>query len=321
MDVVASPLRLLTAHSSVRHHHREGSLPIDRAPAASVLTALVLGQRRVLSRPLWTRAILLLGLSGCQEVPPTDADHYLAAITASDPSAGLTRCDAVRAPGLRGDCQATLAEQLLTPQSSMAEITETCERIEDATWRSECWFMAADMREVTGSMVWGACEQTGRYREFCFDHALQRELALVSLPYGEEDAGLLAIATLIRFYFPGESAQQQQARFNRVLAHRISQRWEQEDFDPSLCSPLPDPLCAFAYHRSISTDRVVLEAVCEASEPTAAHVRSLGGRGWTDHGAAIATWAWRDLCALISRGTGHAPSHLPRHLLPMPTEP
>lgn len=225
------------------------------------------------------------------------------------------------APRLRGDCQASLAERLLTAQSSMAQITQTCDHIADATWRSECWFMAADMRAVTGSMVWGACEQTGRYREFCFDHALQRELEVVLLPPGEEDAGLLAIAALIRFYFPGESDRQQQARFNRVVAHRISHRWSDADFDPSLCTPLPAAMCAFAYHHSISTDPLILEAVCAVSEPSAAHVHSLGGGGWTASGEAIASWAWRDRCALNARDAGHAPSHLPRHLLSMPPEP
>lgn len=285
---------------------------------------VALDRQRYLHGMRHTLAALLLCLTGCPPsptAPTSDAERYVAALTATDPSAGFMQCDALQAPSLRGDCQATLAERRLTAQSSMAEITATCERIEDATWRSECWFMAADMRAVTGSMVWGACEQTGRYREFCFDHALQRELELVPLPPGDEDDGILAIAALIRFYFPGETGGQQQARFNRVLAHRVSQRWSQVDFDPSLCSPLPDPLCAFAYHRSISTDPQILEAVCATEAPTAARVRSLGGSGWTEHGESIATWAWRDLCALSSRGTGHTPSHLPRHLLPMPPVP
>ena len=304
---------------SVCRHHREGPLPLEsHSPAVGF--ALLPGHRRSGQALRLARTALLISLSGCKPAPQTDAEHYLAALTATEPGVGFILCDAVHEPSLRGDCQASLAELLLNPQSSMAEITDTCDRIQDVTWRSECWFMAADMRAVTGSMVWGACEQTGRYREFCFQHALQRELELIPLPQGEEDAGLIAIAALIRFYFPGESAPQQQARFNRVLAHQISKRWNQEDFDPSLCSPLPEPMCAFAYHHSISTDPAVFDAVCATRELTAARVRSLGGNGWTERGEAIATWAWHDLCALISRDNRHAPSHLPRYLVAMPAE-
>jgi hypothetical protein len=260
---------------------------------------------------------------GCQQPEASEAardvDRYLAALSASDPADGFTRCAVLSTASLRGDCQADLAERLLLPDSTMAEVSAICDRIEEDSWRSECWFMAADAREVTGPMVWSACEQTGRYREFCFDHALQRELAAVEMPLGAEDAAQQTILTLLEQYFPGERDRVKQERFNRALAHRVGGRWRTgAEFDPTLCAPLPEPMCRFAYLYSISNDDVDLASICAAEEQTTAVVTAGKGYGWTDDGAAMATAVWADLCESL-RSSQRAPPHLPRrYLLPLP---
>lgn len=274
--------------------------------------------------PNLARMLLPIGLLvGCPQPEPSEAaadvDRYLAALSAADPAEGFALCGALSTASLRGDCQADLAERLLQPDSTMAQVAAICDVIEEDTWRNECWFMAADAREVTGPMVWSACEQTGRYREFCFDHALQRELAAVEMPPGEEEAAQLAIIALLDQYFPGERDRTKQERFNRALAHRVGVRWRGgEDFDPSLCTPLPEPLCRFAYLHSVSNDDVDLEAICSADALTAEVVRAGGGYGWTDDGAALAASVWADLCESL-RSSRRAPPHLPRrYLLPLP---
>ncbi|MFT5685707.1 MAG: hypothetical protein ACI8RZ_006661 [Myxococcota bacterium] len=277
------------------------------------------GMMPTLARVLLPVALLMMGCSSEQSSASLDVDRYLAALTTTDPAEGFAMCGGLSTASLRGDCQSDLAERLLNPTSTMAEISVICDTIEETTWRNECWFMAADARAVTGPMVWGACEQTGRYRSFCFDHALQRELAAVPMQLGEEDAAQQAIITLLNLYFPDEANRVKQERFNRALAHRVGVRWRRgADFDPTLCAPLPEPLCRFAYLHSVSTDAVDQEAICAAPEQTAAVVQDGGGFGWTADGAEIAASVWADLCNSIHDGE-RGPPHLPRRwLLPIP---
>jgi len=274
------------------------------------------------------RILLTLGLLvGCQQTGTSEAnrnaaqdvDRDRAALSTLDPAEGLTLCGALSTTSLRGDCQADLAERLLQPDSTMAEVTAICDRIEEKSWRSECWFMAADARKVTGPMVWNACEQAGQYRAFCFDHALQRELTEIAMPLGAEDAAQQAILALLDQYFPGERERTKQERFNRALAHRVGVRWRTgADFEPTLCAPLPEPLCRFAYLHSVSSDDVDLAAICAAEEQTVAVVTAGGGYGWTADGAAVATSVWAELCDSL-RSSQRSPPHLPRRfLLPLP---
>ena len=267
-------------------------------------------------------ALLLSALTACSQPPSADVrdvDRYLAALSADDPAAGFAQCADLSTASLRGDCQSDLSERLLQPDSTMAEVTTICDTIEQPAWRHECWFMAADIRQVTGPMVWAACEQTGRYRSFCFDHALQRELAAVVLPLGAEDDAQKQILALLEMYFPDERDALLQERFNRSLAYRVGARWRSgDDFDPMLCSPLNGPLCRFSYLHSVSNDDVDIAAICAAPEQTPAVVEQHGGYGWTEAGAELAEQVWSDLCR-SRRSPRRGPSPLPRrHLLPLP---
>jgi hypothetical protein len=115
---------------------------------------------------------------------PSDRDRYRAAL--ADPAQrSPSACAALRDPALAGDCGLVVAQRRL----ESGEAPEAaCASVPAGTYRSECWFVAAEAaaaRDLDGRAA-ALCRRAGALNEDCAQHLWQGALhALTRRPGGD----------------------------------------------------------------------------------------------------------------------------------------
>ena len=236
--------------------------------------------------------LALVGLA-CGRPPPTDQDHFLAALTA--PAAEMAaHCDQIDAPALRGECLAQAAGALAP--GGIEEAMALCDGVEDGVWRDECAFMAVDGAGLVGNAAVAACRRARHFGERCLQHAVNRSLDALELPeeLGAEPALRQAAREVVEAHYPSFAKEHLQQLIDAAMARLVARRWTSgRPFDPQSCGEASERVCELSYesvaYRAIEHGR--LGEIC-AGDLSAAGVAAAGGPGWTGDGAIpVAYWA------------------------------
>ncbi len=136
--------------------------------------------------------LALLGLLACQPAPPTsDAVLYTEVIgdPGGDPELSFAACDAIRNASARGDCQLGIARA--TAQVLYYDPETYCDRVDEGTWRYECYFQAAETWRRAGDEARAVriCRRAGPFEPDCLQHLWRTSLHVLL-----EDRGSAAFA-------------------------------------------------------------------------------------------------------------------------------
>ena len=169
---------------------------------------------------------------------PSDRDRYRAAL--ADPEQrSPAACAGLRDASLAGDCGLVVAQRRLEAGEA-AEVA--CAPVPEGTWRSECWFVAAEaaaVRDLDGRAA-ALCRRAGSLDEDCAQHLWQGALhALTRRPGGD----LVALT---------DSAERLHRRWAGLLTWTTdfdARFWAQAfqgaalsgGFDPARCAALLEP--------------------------------------------------------------------------------
>lgn len=251
-------------------------------------------------RPNSVAALCLSALTSCASPQPSDADWYQRALRAP-PSEAVALCARIGPSSMAGEC-GTFAAGQLAEDGQLAEALAACAHIGDPLWSDECVFVVVDTAALTGEEARKACAGAGRYRDFCFGHAVGRSIAALdprSLPLevGQEDA----LGTVIRGHIQQEGRTlprpHQQTAWFTGMARWMAKRWETAPFDPVACGVATDDLCRRAYtetmhHRMEAVDR---DTICRGTLTVEAVVAG-GGTPWVPGAEDTVEAAWAALC-------------------------
>ena len=258
----------------------------------------------------------MIWLLACSSPQRSDQALYLDSTTAERAQAA-ERCLPITDSDLRADCLIHAAAR----HARAGDITTaqaTCQRIDDALWRDECWFLTADDAGLIGAPALEACRQSGRFQPHCRGHALGRAAQQLDLAIGQEAASAQAIGALVADYRPRSAGMKKQVMANELLAIRVAERWSTAPFDPALCGALPEAMCAWAYRASLDAAAAELAAQCPGPV-SSDDARTIGLTGWTADGATAAAAVWAGICQQVADGQpiDLKPARLPQEMMPV----
>ena len=258
----------------------------------------------------------MIWLLACSSPQRSDQAHYLDSTTAERAQAAA-RCLPIADGALRADCLIHAAAR----HARAGDITTaqaTCQQIDDALWRDECWFLTADDAGLIGEPALSACQQAGRFQPHCRGHALGRAAQQLDIVVGQEAAGARSIGALVASYRPRSAGVKRQVMANELLALRVAERWSAAPFEPSLCGALSASMCAWAYRASLDAAAAELAAQCPGPV-TNDSVRTIGLTGWTEEGQTTAAAVWAGICQQVADGqpVDLKPARLPPEMMPV----
>ena len=116
-----------------------------------------------------------------------DADRFLRLVSLEepDPETHLSECRVLRSDALRGECQLAVAQRAAVAAGEPPE--QHCEGIDDATWQSECWFVAAESwSESEPSRAAELCGRSGAFADHCSQHLWQQAIRRLTWSRGSD---------------------------------------------------------------------------------------------------------------------------------------
>lgn len=106
-------------------------------------------------------------------------------MTEPDPEVHLSQCQQLRSDALRGECQLAIAQHAAAAAGAPPE--QHCERIDEDTWRSECWFVAAESwSESEPSRAAQLCARSGAFADHCSQHLWQQAIRRLTWNRGSD---------------------------------------------------------------------------------------------------------------------------------------
>jgi hypothetical protein len=116
-----------------------------------------------------------------------DADLFLRLARLEAPSVAvhLPQCAGLDSEALRGECQLLIAQRAAEAAGEPPE--RYCDRIESPTWRSECWFVAAEASsEDDPAHAAELCARSGPFADHCGQHLWQQSIRRLTWNRGSE---------------------------------------------------------------------------------------------------------------------------------------
>lgn len=247
--------------------------------------------------------LLLLACAG-SPTPEDPLARYAALAGHADPAA----CASVGDPSLAAECVSMAASELAA-RGEQEAARAACAQITDPFWSQECWFLLADTVGARGALAGELCKASGRLRNACITHAVDRETAesLHELIPGEEAAFEALLTERLATFLPASRA----ARAARqVLAAELAHRDAGADFSPATCGGALPETCVDAYVARV--EEAISHNLCQGAQVPdcggtvlAPHcgegrnvdtVRAAGLPGWVPESAAVVELAWARLC-------------------------
>ena len=116
-----------------------------------------------------------------------DADLLLRLVSLERPDVGLhlPECRALRSENLRGECQLVIAQRAAEVDGEPPE--QHCGLIDEPTWRSECWFVAAESwSEDDPGRAAALCAKSGPFADHCSQHLWQQAIRRLTWHRGSD---------------------------------------------------------------------------------------------------------------------------------------
>lgn len=253
-------------------------------------------------------------LLSCTSPQRSDRARYLDS-TLADRDEAAAICATIAGSDLRADCLIHAAARHAR-SGDIGTAQATCQTIDMALWRDECWFLTADDAGLIGEDALAACRESGRFRPHCQGHALGRAVQAVALPVGGEVDSARSIGRLVTYYRPKSTGLKKRIIANELLAVRVGDRWAETPFDPTLCGTLTSSMCAWAYRASLDGTDSAPGELCPGPVTSEA-AQSIGLSGWSAAGEAIAGAVWSGICTQVADGmpVDLKPARLPSELM------
>ena len=217
-----------------------------------------------------------------------DADLLLRLVSLEAPDAAihLAECRRLTSDTLRGECQLVIAEKAAASAGAPPE--QHCDQIDEHTWQSECWFVAAESySEAEPARAAVLCARSGPFADHCSQHLWQQSIRRLTWSRGS-DAFVSELPDAARIF--AAWAPHLAADFD--FEARLWRRFYEGGFERSgtialsKCAPLPEAdaiRCRTAgaslYGRRIQEIRHITRAMaelCAIPESTAAAAAATG---------------------------------------------
>jgi hypothetical protein len=222
-----------------------------------------------------------------------DHTHYLKAL--QDPLHSLVECTEILDDDIQGEC-------LLFAATEGGYGSEACTGARSEKWKEACFFEVIDKKGVPKHQAKDSCARTGRFRNRCVYHIIQRDeqVLMQRFSIGKEQELSAFIQTEITVLGGEELTHDplSQTLVSRIVARRFRKEWNSNKnlrFPAHFCGTSSAQDCTRAYRFVVRLGKT-LPSPCLIPPPPSV-LKESEIPMWEERFHSSAIQVWSELCA------------------------